>query len=205
MVEPVGSHKVEKVNVRLIAATNVDLEKQVEEGKFREDLFYRLNVIPIRIPALRERKSDIPILIQHFITKFNQEKNRSIQGVSPEAMEQLMKYEWPGNIRELENLMERLSVILGEGIIQLSDLPQKYLNQNTKTLQAAGQSDDLIGDEGVDFNSVVDDFENRLILQALNKTGWNRNRAAKLLRLNRTTLVEKIKKKGLSEQSADAR
>lgn len=203
MVEPVGSQKYEKVNVRLIAATNVDLEKKVDEGKFREDLFYRLNVIPIRVPALRERRSDIPVLVQHFITKFNREKNRNITGVSPEAMDQLMKYGWPGNIRELENLMERMSVMLGEGIIQLADLPPRYLNQNTKTIQAENPSA-LLGEEGLDFNSVVDDFENRLILQALEKTGWNRNQAAKLLRLNRTTLVEKIKKKGLLEGEANA-
>lgn len=203
MVEPVGSHKMEKVDVRLIAATNVDLEKKVEDGKFREDLFYRLNVIPIRIPSLRERKSDIPVLIQHFITKFNREKNRNITGVAPEAMDQLMKYEWPGNIRELENLMERLSVMLGEGMIEVSDLPPRYLNQNTKTVQAAS-SQSMVGDEGIDFNSVVDDFENKLILQALERTGWNRNQAAKLLRLNRTTLVEKIKKKGLMEREANA-
>lgn len=203
MVEPVGSHKMEKVNVRLIAATNVDLEKQVEEGRFREDLFYRLNVIPIRIPALRERKADIPLLAQHFISKFNREKNRSVAGIAPDAMEQLMRYPWPGNIRELENLMERMSVMVGEGVIQLADLPPRYLNQKTKTIQAANPSS-LIGEEGIDFNSVVDDFENKLILQALQKTGWNRNQAAKLLRLNRTTLVEKIKKKGLVAEEAHA-
>ncbi|MAF92018.1 MAG: DNA-binding response regulator [Bdellovibrionaceae bacterium] len=199
VVEPVGSHQVEKVDVRLVAATNVNLEKQVEDKKFREDLYYRLNVIPIRMPALRERTSDIPILAQHFLNKFNQKKSRNIQGISPEAMEQLISYPWPGNVRELENLMERLSVIVGEGIIQLSDLPEKYLQETTKTMQAVA-SDGLLGETGLDFNTVVDEFENKLIMEALEKTGWNRNQAAKLLRLNRTTLVEKIKKKGLKEQ-----
>ncbi|MFK8138602.1 MAG: sigma 54-interacting transcriptional regulator [Bdellovibrionales bacterium] len=200
-LESVGSQKTEATNVRLIAATNVDLEQQVSDGKFREDLFYRLNVIPIVIPALRERKSDIPLLVHHFVKQFNQEKNSNIHGVSPEAMAQLMKYDWPGNIRELENLMERLSVLVGEGIVQVEDLPEKYLNETQRRVQAENT---IIGDEGIDFNSVVDEFENRLILQALQKTGWNRNQAAKLLRLNRTTLVEKIKKKGLQPQEIQA-
>ena len=198
VVEPVGGHSTEVVDVRLVAATNVDLEQQVQDKKFREDLYYRLNVIPIRIPALRERKSDIPLLVQHFLSKFNQQKNRQLKGISPEAMEQLVAYSWPGNIRELENLMERLSVVVREGIIQLTDLPEKYLQENKKTLQVVSHQN-LIGDHGVDFNSIVDEFENRLILEALQKTAWNRNQAAKLLRLNRTTLVEKIKKKGLVE------
>ncbi len=192
--EPVGSTKTLEVDARIIAATNIDLEKAVEEGRFREDLFYRLNVIPIQIPALRERNSDIPLLFHHFIQIFNSTKNKNIQGVSPEAMDILTHYPWPGNVRELENLVERISILKGSGIIQPYDLPEKYLSKRVLTLMPSAD----MADSGVDFNSAVDAFENSLILKALEKTNWNRNQAANLLKLNRTTLVEKIKKKGLA-------
>jgi DNA-binding NtrC family response regulator len=192
--EPVGSTKTVEVDVRIIAATNIDLEKAVMEGRFREDLFYRLNVIPMRIPSLRDRKTDIPLLLHHFVQQFNKSKNRNLQGFSPEAMDLLFNYPWPGNVRELENLVERLAILKGSGIVQLSDLPEKY--QNRKYVSSS-QSSALIPDTGIDFNSAVDAYENALIMQALEVTGWNRNQAAQLLRLNRTTLVEKIKKKGL--------
>jgi transcriptional regulator with PAS, ATPase and Fis domain len=192
--EPVGSTKTVEVDVRIIAATNVDLEKAVEEGTFREDLYYRLNVIPMHIPPLRERFGDIPLLLHHFITHFNKAKGKNISGIAPEAMELLNNYNWPGNVRELENLVERVAILKGEGMIQPSDLPEKY--QQRKYAQNA--QDMQITDQGVDFNSAVDAFENALIMKALEKTNWNRNQAAQLLKLNRTTLVEKIKKKGLA-------
>lgn len=192
--EPVGSTKSLSVNVRVIAATNVNLELAAEEGKFREDLYYRLNVIPIAIPALRERRSDIPILLAHFVDSFNRTKSRSISGFSAEALACLTAYNWPGNIRELENLIERLAILKGSGEVSLTDLPVKYRNHRAeKSVMTAV----ALPTEGMDFNSAVDAYENQLILQALQKTGWNRNQAAMLLRLNRTTLVEKIKKKGL--------
>jgi DNA-binding NtrC family response regulator len=195
--EPVGSAKTVESNVRIIAATNINLEKAVEDGRFREDLFYRLNVIPICIPALRERRSDIPLLLQHFIDLFNRSKDRSISGIHNEVLDVLFNYPWPGNIRELENLVERLAILKGHGMIELNDLPERY-----RTRKVAPQLDKLnIPENGMDFNSAVDAFENALLLQALEKTGWNRNQAAILLRLNRTTLVEKIKKKGLQQPS----
>ncbi|MFN7729540.1 MAG: sigma-54-dependent transcriptional regulator [Bdellovibrio sp.] len=193
--EPVGSTKTVSVNVRVIAATNKNLEDQVSYGKFREDLFYRLNVIPISLPALRERKSDIPLLFAHFMEHFNKSKSRKLAGISSEAMDCLCNYGWPGNIRELENLVERLAILKGFGQVEVADLPAKY-----RTLQANLAGDAMsfeIPEAGMDFNTAVDMFENQLILRALEKTGWNRNQAALLLRLNRTTLVEKIKKKGL--------
>jgi transcriptional regulator with PAS, ATPase and Fis domain len=177
----------------VIAATNVDLEDAVAEGRFREDLFYRLNVIPIRIPALRERKADIPLLLSHFIQTFNRTRNRQLSGISTEAMEMLVNYSWPGNIRELENLVERLSILKGSGMIDVHDLPEKY----RKAHVSSDPTKVDIPDNGVDFNTAVDSYENALIMRALEKTGWNRNQAALLLKLNRTTLVEKIKKKGL--------
>ncbi len=193
--EPVGGTKSIQVNVRVIAATNKNLENLVRDGNFREDLFYRLNVIPIVIPALRERKSDIPLLMNYFMDLFNKNKGKRMTGVSPEAMESLSNYGWPGNIRELENLVERLAILKGHGLVEMNDLPVKYRSLSTGAT-AAGASFEL-PDDGLDFNSAVDRFENSLILRALEKTGWNRNQAALILRLNRTTLVEKIKKKGL--------
>ncbi|WP_409478264.1 sigma-54-dependent transcriptional regulator [Pseudobdellovibrio sp. HCB154] len=192
--EPVGSTKTVSVNVRVITATNVDLERAVEEGKFREDLYYRLNVIPIQIPALRERKTDIPLLLNHFLNNFNKNKTKTISGFSPEAMNCLINYAWPGNIRELENLVERLSILKGFGEVAPQDLPAKY--KSAAACYAETGSID-IPEEGLDFNNAVDQFENALIIKALEKTGWNKNQAAMLLRLNRTTLVEKMKKKGL--------
>ncbi|MCM2280362.1 MAG: sigma-54 dependent transcriptional regulator [Bdellovibrionaceae bacterium] len=196
--EPVGSAKTQVADVRVIAATNVDLEKAVAKGEFREDLFYRLNVIPIRIPSLKQRRSDIPLLLHHFIHHFNSNKNRHLQGVAPEAMEMLMNYTWPGNIRELENLVERLAILKGSGMIEVRDLPEHYRAKPASGGAGATSLDSIdIPAAGMDFNSAVDAYENALILQALEKTGWNRNQAAVLLKLNRTTLVEKIKKKGL--------
>lgn len=193
--EPVGSAKTLQANVRVLAATNKNLELEVQEGKFREDLFYRLNVIPISLPALRQRKSDIPILLTHFTEYFNRNKGRDLKGFSAEAMECLVNYGWPGNIRELENLIERLSILKGTGIVEVLDLPLKYRADSTVSKKFEPAQD--IPEQGLDFNSAVDQFENQLILRALEKTNWNRNQASMLLRLNRTTLVEKIKKKGL--------
>lgn len=193
--EPVGSTKTMTTNVRVIAATNKNLEEQVRMGQFREDLFYRLNVIPVVLPSLRERKSDIPLLFTHFMEQFNKSKTRKLTGISAEAIECLSNYPWPGNIRELENLVERLAILKGSGQVEVADLPAKY-----RTLSASLSTESLsfeIPEAGMDFNTAVDLFENQIILRALEKTGWNRNQAALLLRLNRTTLVEKIKKKGL--------
>lgn len=198
--EPVGSTKTVFANVRLIAATNVNLEKAVEQGRFREDLYYRLNVIPIHIPSLRERRTDIPILFHHFMEFFNRTRQRDLKGVTPQAMETLSSYQWPGNVRELENLVERLAILKGSGIIDINDLPDRY-----RRVQLSRDPSQIeIPDQGVDFNSAVDAYENALIVRALEKTGWNRNQAALLLKLNRTTLVEKIKKKGLKPVEPEA-
>lgn len=196
--EPVGGTKTIQVNVRVVAATNVNLEEAVEKNQFREDLYYRLNVIPIQIPPLRERKSDIPILLNHFIHQFSRGRSKILTGISTEALECLLQYPWPGNIRELENLVERLTILKGEGRVEIVDLPTKYKNQ--KNLQSLNSVHIELSDDGMDFNAAVDAFENSLILKALEKTNWNRNQAAQLLRLNRTTLVEKLKKKGLKPQ-----
>ncbi|MAE73811.1 MAG: DNA-binding response regulator [Bdellovibrionaceae bacterium] len=199
-IEPVGSTKSIEVDVRVVAATNINLEEAVEQGRFREDLFYRLNVIPIHIPPLRERRSDIPLLFHHFMEVYNSSRNRNLSGISNDALEQLYNHDWPGNIRELENLVERITILRGEGEVRLIDLPDKYRKNNRTSVVSAAE----IPETGMDFNSAVDAYENSLILKALEKTGWNRNQAAILLKLNRTTLVEKIKKKGLQPPTANA-
>ena len=204
VVEPVGSVKSVKVDVRVIAATHKNLEKEVEADRFREDLFYRLNVVPIHVPPLRERGGDVLLLIDHFLKRFTE-----VQGVDrltiPEKIQDAFNaYRWPGNVRELENLVERLT-ILAEGEIQEEDLPEKMLVDRIAPASRGGTVAGGVPElgtvanfgDGVDFNNAVASFENQLILSALDSTGWNKNKAARLLNLNRTTLVEKIKKKGL--------
>ncbi|HEY8493509.1 MAG TPA: sigma-54 dependent transcriptional regulator [Myxococcota bacterium] len=192
--EPVGSSKTVRVDVRVIAATHRNLEEAIRRGTFREDLYYRLNVIPIEVPPLRARKQDIPLLVEHFLERLNQEKGRRVEGITPAALERLMEHDWPGNVRELENLIERLVVLRGRGIIDVDDLPPSLRGRPAPPPQPALPE---LGPDGIPFHEVVDRLETHLILQALERTHWNKNRAAQLLGLNRTTLVEKIKKKKL--------
>ena len=190
---PVGSSESLHTKARIISATNIDLEKAVEKGEFRKDLYYRLNILPLKIAPLRARREDIPLLIQHFLKKISQEELY----LSEKALNSLCQHAWPGNIRELENLIERLVVFKEKGEIQESDLPPNY-----KNLKKAPQKLDSIEipREGLDFNSSVDAYENSLLKEALKRTGWNKRQAALLLNLNRTTLIEKIKKKGLQSE-----
>jgi DNA-binding NtrC family response regulator len=191
--EPVGSSKTVRVDVRVIAATHRDLADAIRRGTFREDLFYRLNVIPIEVPPLRQRREDVPLLIEHFLSRLNQEKGRKVEGITPAAVERLAEYDWPGNVRELENLIERLVVLRGKGVIDVEHLPPSLRRPAAGTDLALP----VMGPEGLPFNEVVDQVETHLILRALEQTRWNKNRAAQLLGLNRTTLIEKIKKKKL--------
>ncbi len=198
--EPVGSSESKSCDVRILAATHRNLESQVSMGNFREDLFYRLNVIPIEIPALRERKDDIPLLINHFIEIHNQKRKVAINEITVDAMNMLINFSWPGNVRELENLIERLCILTSSSTIKAQDLPKKIQNASDSSFNPFEQK---IPEAGIDFNTLVDNFENQLILKALEKTGWNKNQAAILLKLNRTTLVEKIKKKGLTKNEPE--
>jgi DNA-binding NtrC family response regulator len=193
--EPVGSSKTVRVDVRVVAATHQDLSQAIREGRFREDLYYRLNVIPIEVPPLRERREDIPLLVHHFLELHAREKERKVTGIAPEALTRLAEYSWPGNVRELENLMERLVVLRGEGEIQLADLPEALRAAPGASLPRAPQ----VPAGGLSFNEVVERIETDLILQALERTAWNKNQAARLLGLHRTTLLEKIKRKGLEQ------
>ena len=190
--EPVGSSKTVSVDVRVIAATNQDLESAIRERRFREDLFYRLNVIPIEVPPLRERREDIPLLVRHFLETTSRDRNRPPATFSREVEERLLAHSWPGNVRELENVIERLVVLSGEGEIGTADLPPA-LRRTSPPPSVAPQ----LPATGLNFRDVVEDFETHLIVQALEQTHWNKNRAAQLLGMNRTTLIEKIKKKRL--------
>jgi DNA-binding NtrC family response regulator len=195
--ERVGGMKTIKVDIRVIAATNKDLEKNVSDGIFREDLFYRLNVIPIQLPPLRQRKTDLPLLVNHFTQMYNTKNKHNITGVSPESIELLQTYDWPGNVRELENMIERIVILKGEGVVEPDDLSEKVLASTPRSLHPRIQ----IPENGISFNTAVTEFERELILQALNRTNWVKNKAAKLLNLNRTTLVEKMKKINLNRSS----
>lgn len=195
-IEPVGSTQTINIDVRVIAATNRDLEEDVATGRFREDLFYRLNVIPLHVPPLRDRREDVPILIAHFMDKFSQSRSRSVRRFSDPAMSALIGYDWPGNVRELENLVERMTILHPDKEIQIEDLPEKF--SGLKSMPEPEQTAD-IPEEGIDFNGLVDQYERRLIERALDKAGGVKNQAANLLHIKRTTLVEKMKKKGMAD------
>jgi transcriptional regulator with PAS, ATPase and Fis domain len=198
--QPVGSNKTREVDIRIVAATNQDLVKAVAENRFREDLFYRLNVIPITLPPLRERRGDVPLLIQHFLKRFNQENRKELSGFSPQALDLLGRYRWPGNIRELENLIERLVILKGAGMIQPDDLPPNFRNERPPVF-FEGLS---FTEEGISFRDLVQSFESELIRRALLQSGGNKNKAAQLLKLNRTTLVEKMKRMNSPSEEAES-
>jgi two-component system, NtrC family, response regulator AtoC len=187
-VRPVGADRSVVVNVRVIAATNKDLAQELEAGTFREDLFYRLQVIPIHLPPLRSRRSDIPLLIRHFLEKSNS-KYRMAAKISSEASVYLWEYDWPGNVRELENVVERLVVLCENGQIGLSDLPPNICSfvSEKKIPQPT-----LVNKE-LDFRSALRQFEQRLIDEAMRLADGNKALAARMLKLKRTTLVAKLR------------
>lgn len=224
---PVGSSEIKTADVRIIAATNVDLAQAVKEKRFREDLYYRLNVLPITLPPLAERTGDVQLLLDHCVQLANLKHNVSQPCFfEPEVLETLSMYSWPGNIRELQNLVERLVVITGGGPICLKDLPENYRRPHA----AAPQENDLfvpparfdvepvgmmplnphresvhvpdsfgkLPVDGLNLTELIENLENGLIMQALERTNYNKNQAAKLLGLNRTTLVERIKKRKIA-------
>ena len=193
--ERVGGAQTIRADVRIIAATHRDLEEEVQKGNFREDLFYRLYVIPIALSPLKHRKSDIPLLVSYFLENISRAKGRESINILPETMAQLLNHSWPGNVRELKNLMERLVVLNESGDIRPSDLPDRIRGVS----RPAGQPHLEIYAEGVDFNTAVTEYEKELILRALEKTKWVKNKAAELLQIKRTTLVEKIKRYGIDK------
>lgn len=279
VIQPVGSTRVVPVNVRIVCSSNVNIDQAVRDRAFREDLYYRLASCAVYVPPVRERREDIPALVEHFIQKYNQSKGKSISGVSPDGMSALLQHAWPNNIREIENLIERIVVLKNSGNIDVNDLPPRLRNLVTDNIDAfyeksrmataarvgtqqpapftakpqpqvrpqqpqyrpqsmgqpytetktqnytpsytdnsasafensatagsfeeASEIDQFIKKEidlgnGIDFYRVVEEFENRLIAEALRRTNHNKNRAAQLLSMNRTTLVEKLKKRAAS-------
>lgn len=197
--ERVGGIKTIKVDVRIISATNKDLEKAVQDGTFREDLYYRLNVIPFQLPPLRRMKEDIPLMVEHFITHLSKRKGKARPIISKDAMNCLVQYEWPGNVRELENLVERL-LILNEGdTVQPDDLPDRLVDKKLRFESA--MKGKVLSQDGVDLNIMLDEIENNMIIQALELSKGVKSKAASLLGLNRTTLIEKMKKKEIQFNS----
>ncbi len=197
-VEPVGSTRFVDVDVRVVAATNKNLIEEVKAGRFREDLFYRLQVVPVELPPLRERSGDVRLLAQHFLARASKSAGAMELTFSEEVLTRLSNYAWPGNVRELENLIERIAVLSESEKVTEDALPE-YVRGVAAECNVIEIGDTLPAD-GIDFNQLVEQFEAKLIGMALQKTGGNKKAAARLLRLNRTTLVEKIKKKGLEEQ-----
>jgi len=202
--ERVGGMKTIKVDVRILAATNKDLDQATKEGKFREDLFYRLNVIPLHLPPLRERIEDIGLLIAHFVHEFSLKRKREPFSFSPEAMACLLRYQWPGNVRELENLIERLSILVSGTVVNVIDLPEKLRQKpGVDMLNAAPppvQDITAFGGTGINLNEMVSAMERSMIIKALEQAGGVRSKAAQLLGLNRTTLLEKMKKMRIEMQ-----
>ena len=194
--EPVGSDHASQVDVRVVAATNRDLRAAVQAGKFREDLFYRLNVLPLELPSLRERVGDIPQLIRYFLQLHGSRKGRAALRVDAAALELLERYRWPGNVRELENLIERLVVMNEDGTIRAGELPD-YIVQNSVPQHQRSATGMALPLEGVDLDGFLERIENGFIQQALKRTRGNKTSAAELLNLNRTTFIERLRKKGM--------
>ncbi len=190
-IERIGSNKPIRVDIRVIAATNTDLEDAVSQGKFRQDLYFRLNVVPISIPPLRERKEDIPLLASHFLNKFNMAFNKRLPGFTDKAIDILNRYHWPGNIRELENLIERIMVLsTGDDWIDLKSIPLEIL-MNT------GKEPQDLEYEKSGLIKIREEFEKRILFNVLEAVHWNQTEAAKLLKINRNTLIQKARQFGI--------
>jgi nitrogen regulation protein NR(I) len=202
--ERVGGIKTLRVDVRLVAATNRDLKQLIAEGRFREDLYYRLAVVPIALPPLRDRREDIPLLVTHFVEKYNQRLGKRVEGIEPEALELLMGYSWPGNIRELENLMERSVLFADASLIQASALPDALRERGpypATPVSGIGHLGAIAAPSGASMKEIVRqaqaELERGLITRALEETGGNVTRAAKRLQISRKSLQVKMKELGL--------
>ena len=183
-IERVGGCRTVRVDVRVVAATNVNLRQAVRERRFREDLYYRLNVVPIAVPPLRERRDDIPLLVDHFLAKYAREFNRDVHGVSADALEVLVRYDWPGNVREMENIIQRSVVLAGGPVLQLQDLPLDLALPETGAWYGE--------DTGLPLRVAREQFERQYVLRVLERVGWNQSRAARVLGLHRNTLLVKL-------------
>jgi DNA-binding NtrC family response regulator len=194
----VGEETPTKIDVRILAATNRQLEREVAAGRFRADLYWRLNVIPVEMPSLRTRGSDIIPLVEHFVSRANERHKRQVVGFDQAELGAMRTYSWPGNIRELENVVERLVIVKGSGILSLADLPATIRSPRDVTPLSTPMPE--LPKDGTDLRAMLEAVEERMIGEALERTGGNKNRAAELLGLNRTTLVEKLRRKRVSPQ-----
>ncbi len=191
--EPVGSNETITVDTRIILASNTDLAEEVKSGRFREDLYYRINVVAIDIPALAEKISDVPLLAEHFLRKFCQSHGKTKEGITEEAMEILQRYSWPGNVRELENVLERAVLLSKNQYIDVEDLPQILITQSQVTLQQ--------GYKPMSLKEAMTEPEIAIIRAGLVANNWNRQKTAKALQINRTTLYKKMKRYGLEDEA----
>jgi two-component system response regulator AtoC len=189
-VRPIGESKSTRVDVRVIAATSKNLEEEVRRGSFREDLFYRLNVLTIRLPSLRERREDIPHLCRHFLERFNSKMGKEIKEISPASMAVLMNHDWPGNVRELENVIERAVLLTDGPVLAPEGLPFELKDGRPEAVEAPS--------EGFSLKEAQRNMERRMIAQALRETGGNRSQAARLLEISHPSLLSKIKSYGIS-------
>lgn len=204
-ITPLGESKPMDVDVRVIAATHRDLEEASAQKTFREDLLYRLDVIRVELPPLRARKEDISALVDAFIRQTNERRDRKVKGIDGPAMDILRNYTWPGNVRQLQNIIERVVLLRGDGTITKDDIPEKLRGPaKAEMLDEAGLPQPVLPDHGIDLREAVERFESALIRQALERTSWNKNRAATILHMNRTTLVEKLKKKGWTDNDEES-
>lgn len=185
-IDQIGNPQPIKVNVRIVAATNRDLKTRIEDGQLREDLFYRLSVVAIHIPPLRERREDIPLLAEHFLRKYATRYDVPGTSISEEAMEQLSLYSWPGNVRELENVIERIVVLGKGGATRMEDLPPEVRQSQSRIANVHLK----LPDEGID----LEEIEKEILIQALEKHGWNQTQAAKYLNISRKTLIYRMEK-----------
>lgn len=208
-IERVGGTSIKKVDVRIVAATNRDLEVEVAAGRFREDLFYRLNVIPMHLPPLRDRGGDVLLLAKHFLNRFCEDKDIEALRINSDAADMMVSYTWPGNVRELENFMERMCILCDEAEIVPDDLPDKIWKDVGKEpkkkvaelMQPVGFSwptlEDLKEQGATGLKDFLEKIEDRILIEALDKSGGVKNKAAEMLGVKRTTLIEKIKKRKL--------
>ncbi len=197
-IERVGESRPIKFDARVVAATNTDLRKMVKEGTFREDLYYRLNVIPITLPPLRDRREDIPLLARHFVQKSCRSNNLPPKSLTQDAIRVLMNYSWPGNIRQLENAVEHAVAMTGPG--DAKSRPARCRRTSSQPASSLLLPTVAIPDEGINFTSVVSQLERELILRCLEKTGGNKRQAARLLQLSRTTLIDKLHRLNLGDE-----
>ncbi len=197
----VGGTKIIETDVRVLAATNKDLEKEMEEGRFRQDLYYRLNVIPLHVPPLRERKEDIPFLAEHFMREFAAKEGREIEGIDDEAMKALMKHDWPGNVRELKNIIERIVIMSPNNRITVDDIPPLPGGVGLRKTSTAAASSAAFGDT---FRKAKKLFEKAYISKKLSENDWNISKTAEAIGLERSNLHRKIKHYGLDEERKES-